>query len=203
MRVFIFGENPNDTRALKALILGLRPDLNGSDVRTLREPPTLQRGSHDRPVSSWAEKARRAITAAGGGEQNVFAVLAHSDADGPDNGAFADSRTRQLRNAGLPTAHAIVPVEAIESWWLRHPAETESVVPSWRGALRRDSYNTDGVKDPKGDLVRRTRAKAHRRPYQEADSVAIAAAIGNRGASSAPRAASPSYERFCTLVSNL
>lgn len=201
MKVFIFGENPNDTKALKALVLGLRPDLSASEVKTLREPPTLQRGAHERTVAGWADKASRAIAAAGVRAGDAFTVLAHSDADGPDSGDFASRRTQQLHAAGLTAAHAVVPVQAIESWWLRHPAETEGVVSAWRGALRRDAYDTDAVNDPKADLVRRTRAKASRRPYQEADSIAIAAAIAK--SSGVPRPASASYTRFCALVAAL
>lgn len=203
MRVVIFGENPNDTRALKALILGFRNDLSGRDVKTLRQPPTLQRGASTTAVDTWASKAKKAVVAAGGMASGTLTVLAHTDADGPDDGSFAARRTTELRRNGLESAHAVVPVEAIESWWLRYPHETESVVSGWRGALRRDAYNTDSVRDPKADLIRRTRSKAARRPYQEADSPAIAAAIATGSAATPTRATSPSFERFRALVLGL
>ena len=64
---------------------------------------------------------------------DVVCVLAHTDSDEPDDGRFAAARTDDLRKAGLGNAHAVVPVEAIEAWWLLFPEATEAAVPSWQG----------------------------------------------------------------------
>ncbi len=200
MTVIIFGENRNDTRALKALVLGLRVDLKPADVLTIREPPTLVRGAGSKAVRSWAEGARRALAAARVATSDIECVLAHTDADGPDEGEFAEQRTDELRAAGLANAHAVVPVQAIESWWLLFPAATESVVASWSGALSRKSFRTDNLEKPKDELIRRTRTKAPKRSYQEADSQSVAEAIAAGYLDKPQKADSPSFERFREIV---
>lgn len=200
MKVFIFGENPNDSKALKELVLGLRADLTAGDVRTLREPPTLVRGSGGRAVRSWAEKAAQALRGTRISSTEIACVLAHTDADGPDDGSFAERRTAELRSAGLVNAVAVVPVQAIESWWLLFAPATESVVAGWSGALSKKAFNTDSVDKPKDELIRRTRAKANRRPYTEADSPDVARAVAAGHIDAPQRANSPSFERFRAVV---
>lgn len=200
MKIAIFGENLNDTKAIRELVLGLRPELVAGDVRVLRNPPTLVRDASRTAVRSWAEKAAMALRGARAAGGAFEYVLAHTDADGTDDGVFAKERTEELRAAGLSNAVAVVPVQAIESWWLLYPDATESVVPTWSRALKRGSFNTDLVDKPKAELIRRTRAKQPRRPYEEADSVAIAAAIRTAHLSIKQAANSPSFDRFKRMI---
>lgn len=201
MRIAVFGEDPNDTKAIRELVLGLRPDFSPGDIRTIRTPPTLTRSASIASVRTWAEKALAAMRAASAAGGQFDWVFAHTDSDGPDDGRFADQRSTELRSAGIRSAVAVVPVQAIESWWLLFPEATESVVPSWRGALKRSNFNTDNVVKPKDELIRRTRAKQPRRPYAEADSPAIAKAITDSGQLHAARTAvSPSFDRFVSAV---
>jgi hypothetical protein len=200
VRVAIFGENPNDTKAIRELVFGLRPELGPGDVTVVRSPPTLTRSAGAVAVRSWVDKAQMALKAARSARGPLDCVLAHTDADGPADGSFAAQRSNELRSAGLTDAVAVVPVQAIESWWLLFPDATESVVPSWRGALSRASFNTDGLNKPKDELIRRTRAKQPKRPYEEADSPAIAAAITAGHLNAARKATSPSFDRFAATI---
>lgn len=206
-KILVFGENPNDTNALKELILGLCPKLSRTDVRVLRDPPTLQRGAHQATVRRWVDRAASALRAAHVALGEAICILAHSDADGPDDGSFAATRTVELRAAGFAQAHAVVPVEAIEAWWLLFPDATESVVPTWAGALLRKPGDVDKLTEPKDVLIRRTRRRQARRPYREGDSPDIAAAIA-AGHLGRPAGTSGSFDRFvrtvarcCTLAS--
>lgn len=124
---------------------------------------------------------------------------AATDSDGPDDGSFAAERTAQLRDAGFPQAHAVVPVQQIEAWWLLHPAATERVVPKWKGALKRVPGDVDIIKNPKAELIRRTRSKAASRPYRESDSPAIARAIA-ASPMAVPAGISGSFDRFRAAV---
>lgn len=185
-----------------ALVLSMRPDLKPSDVLALRDPPTLNRGAGTHAVRAWGERVRRALAAAQIARASECVLLAHSDSDGPDDGSFEAVRTAELASAGLAGAVAVVPVQAIESWWLRHPDQTESVVAAWKGTLDRKAFSTDAVKDPKSVLVHRTKARSPRRPYRESDSPDIAAAIG----AAYPVAAKPqsaSFDRFARVVEQL
>lgn len=204
MKLAIFGENLNDSKAVKELVLGLRSDLSVGDIKVLRNPPTLTRDAHAKTVAGWAAKAVQALDAARVAGGPIDWVLAHTDADGPDaNGAFALARTADLAAAGLKNASAVVPVEAIESWWLLFPAATESVVRTWSGALNKGAFNTDSVSDPKSELIRRTKSKQPKRPYEEADSPAIAGEIAASHLTTKQAANSPSFERFKKLVIGL
>lgn len=199
--ILVYGEDRNDTSALKELIVGLCPSLRPADVTELREPPTLQRGSDPAKVRSWAARAASAAKAKQIVMGAAACVLVHNDADRQDDGEFETERTRELRAAGLDRAHAVVPVETIEAWWLLFPEATESVVPSWRGALRRRPGDVDRQSGPKDDLIRRTRAKQERRPYHEKDSVAIARAIVAGGHLDRPwPGRSDSFRRFAATV---
>ncbi|GEB15546.1 hypothetical protein GUY44_26940 [Pimelobacter simplex] len=200
MKVVIFAENLNDSKAIKELILGLRSDLSEGDIEVVRNPPTLTRNAGAAAVKGWAERAAASVEALVAIKGDVGTVLAHTDADAPDDGTFAEQRSADLQRAGLTGAVAVVPVHAIESWWFLYPDATESVVPSWKGALSRTAFNTDSSPTPKADLIRLTKRKQPKRPYQEADSVAVAAAM--RAANFAPvgKAKSPSFERFKVIV---
>jgi hypothetical protein len=176
-KILVFGENPNDSKSLKQLILGLCPCLQPSDVKVLREPPTLQREAKPTKVQQWADRAGAVLRAAQIVVGEAICILVHSDSDGPDDGKFERSRSKELQDAGFTQAHAVVPVEAIESWWLLFPEATEALVPGWAGALPRRKRDVDKIAKPKDELIERTRRKLKKRPYTEADSEGIARKI--------------------------
>lgn len=201
MTVVVFGENTNDSEAIKELLLALCPQLGRGDVRVIREPPTLQRSAHTRTLATWVDRASQALRAASVKLGDASCILIHTDADQHDDGSFEAERTGQFRKAGFAQAHAVVPIEAIESWWLLHPRATESVVPSWAGALRKAPGDVDRIADPKAELIRRTRSKQPRRPYSENDSPAIARAIVTGGHLEKMAAGtSPSFGRFVAVA---
>lgn len=197
--IVVFGENLNDSRALKELIIHICPGLSDRDVVVLREPPTLQRGAATTKVKKWVDRALAAIYASRSVRGDPTCVLVHTDSDGPGGVAFARERTLELRRAGLTEAHAVVPTEAIEAWWLLHPMATEGIVRSWQGALRSTPGDVDRVRNPKAELVRRTRRKQPKRSYEERDSADIAARI--RATSAEPAGVSKSWEEFRSVVS--
>lgn len=197
-KIIVFGENLNDSKAIKELVLHLCPSLSDGDVVVLREPPTLQRGTAASTVRAWSERAIAAMEASKAVRGSPVCVLVHTDSDGPGGTAFAAQRTTELQQGGLREAHAVVPAESIESWWLLHPSATEAVVPSWRGALKPNPGDVDRISGPKAELVRRTRRKQPKREYQEADSPDIAATI--RASKAKPAGVSPSWEAFVGIV---
>ena len=197
-KIVVFGENLNDSKAIKELVLHLCPSILDRDVVVLREPPTLQRGTSSEGVRTWSQRAKAAIEAASAVRGSPVCVLVHTDSDGPGGVVFAQERTRELQQGGLSEAHAVVPAESIESWWLLHPAATEAVVPSWRGALKAKPGEVDRISSPKSELIRLTRRKQPKRAYEEADSPDIAARI--RATTAQPAGASPSWDAFAEVV---
>ncbi len=195
-KVLLFGENPNDTQALRELILGLCPGLRPSEVHVLREPPTLQRNAGTATVRTWVDRAAAALRAARVALGEAVCIFAHSDADAPDDGSFEVQRTRELREAGFGQARAVVPVESIEAWWLLFPAATESVVHGWRHALDQRPRDVERISGPKRELIRRTRAKQPKRPYRERDSPQVARAIARDPTLRTPKGSCASFARF-------
>lgn len=199
-KILLFGENPNDTNALRELIHGLCPLLGRGEIRVLREPPTLQRGAGADAVRKWVDRASAALRGARVAQGEAICIFVHTDADGPDDGAFEAERTEELRNAGVARAHAVVPVESIEAWWLLFPAATESVVSGWHGALDKRPRDVERVQSPKQELIHRTRAKQPKRPYRESDSPLIAKAIASVPGLRTPRGSCASFARFVSNV---
>ena len=196
--VLVFGESRNDRLAIVRLIEALCPELAGR-VRERPHPVSLNRSASPRSVSGWTGRIADAVSSHA---QPVVCVFVHRDADGPDPGGQLHRQTEAaLRHAGITGAHAVVPVEEIEAWWMLFPDATEQLRRSWRGTLQRANRDWDTIRDPKEELKRLTRRGDRRHPYSEADSPSVArhvaAAIAD-GTTTVGR--SRSYERFAAAV---
>ncbi|WP_419841731.1 hypothetical protein [Candidatus Poriferisodalis sp.] len=130
-------------------------------------------------------------------------VFVHQDADGPDAAATTERDLHlNLQKADLTSAHAVVPIEEIESWWFLFPAATESYRESWQNVLKRNAHNWDAVSNPKEELKRLTGQRSVRKAYEEADSPRIAIRIADAIVSvSRQVGTSPSFDRFADAVS--
>ena len=195
----VFGESRNDRIAIVRLIEALCPELAGR-VRERPHPVSLSRSASPHSVSGWIERIADTVSSH---DQPVVCVFVHRDADGPDPGGQLHRETEvALRHAGVTGAHAVVPVEEIEAWWMLFPDATERLRRSWRGTLQRAERDWDAVRNPKEELKRLTRRGDRRHAYSEADSPSVARhvadAIANR---TAPVGRSRSYERFVAAVS--
>lgn len=196
--VLVFGENLHDSQSIAHLLVGLEPSLEGR-IEARPRPVSLQRTAGVVATRAWLANVAKAVEATAAAGQPVSAVLVHRDADGPDpTGAVHRALAADL--SAVRVGHPVVPVQAIEAWWLLHPAAVESVRPlAWRGALRDVPADVEGIKNPKKELVRRTRSS--RRSYSEADSVAIAKAIRRIGC--APNNRCASFDRLRDLAATL
>ncbi|MYK73423.1 MAG: hypothetical protein F4017_02340 [Acidimicrobiaceae bacterium] len=196
--VLVFGESRNDRLAIVELIEALCPELAGL-VRERPHPVSLNRSASQRSVSSWIERIADAVSSH---DKPVVCVFVHRDADGPDPGGQLHQQTEvALRHAGIIGAHAVVPVEEIEAWWMLFPDATERLRRSWRGRLQRANRDWDTIRNPKEELKRLTRRGDRRHPYSEADSPSVArhiAAAIAAGTTTVGR--SRSYERFAVAV---
>lgn len=197
--VLVFGENTNDSRSIARLIEALCPELKGR-VKARSTPPSLQRSASPRAVHTWTERIADIVRS---NRQSIACVFVHRDSDAPDPASRLQTDTEAaLRAAGITDAHAVVPAEEIESWWMLFPAATEQVRSSWRGQLDRSQADRDAVPNPKEVLSRRTGRVNRRDAYSAADSprvverVAAAIEDGVR-----PTGVSRSFVRFRESVS--
>lgn len=197
--VLVFGESRNDRLAIVRLIEALCPELAGR-VRERPHPVSLNRSASARTVSGWIERIADAVSSH---DQPVVCVFVHRDADRPDPGGQLQRATEDLlRAASIPGAHAVVPVEEIEAWWMLFPDATESLRRSWRGTLRRAARDWDTVNNPKEELKQLTRSGDRRHAYSEADSPSVARHVAAAIADGTTRVGrSRSFERFVAAVS--
>jgi hypothetical protein len=176
--VLVFGESPNDRRAVKLLVEGLRPDLAGL-VEERREPLVLIRKTLPKKAQSNAEKIA-GIARTEARTRRLIAVLAHEDCDAlePEHVQVADKLERELSDAGCPNPVAVAPAWEIEAWWLVFPEAVGKVVHGWRDPDDWLGKHVGLVKNAKEELRRvvrpRARHKSAPRAYQERDSIAIA-----------------------------
>lgn len=198
--VLVFGENLNDARAIARLVEALCPALRGR-VRPRPKPISLQRDASLGRVREWIAEISAVVSA---DRAQVLCVLVHRDTDGPDpTGALEAETNSELGRAGITHAHAVVPVEEIEAWWLLFPSATEQVRSSWRGTLQARPGNVDSISGPKEELIRRTRRGNPKHCYSEADSPEVsqrvAAHIEDGGQ---PAGVSGSFNRFRHAVAD-
>ena len=197
--VLVFGEDSNDVRSVSILIEALCPTLKGR-VKARREPPSLQRGASPSATFSWVDRIADVVR---NNERPVACVFVHRDSDAPDPAGRLQSETEAaLRAAGLADAHAVVPVQEIESWWMLFPDAAEQVRSSWRGQLDRSQGDRDAIPNPKEALGRRTGRVNPRVAYSPADSPRIADRVAAAiEADTQPTGGSRSFERFRDSVS--
>lgn len=137
-------------------------------------------------------------------DKQVVCVFIHRDADNPDPAAKIARQTEQeLRKANIRKAHAVVPVEEIEAWWLLFPLATQKLKASWAGTLSKAATDVDRISNPKEELARRTRRNNRKKAYTEADSPAVAALVAEAIAAGVkPSGHSRSYDRFVRSVAS-
>lgn len=198
--VLVFGESINDARSVAALIQALCPSLKGR-VRARPRPVSLQTSAKEPKVAKWMHNLHSVIKSY---DKPVVCVFVHRDADGPDPTMKTANQTEQkLRNAHIRQAHAVVPVEEIEAWWLLFSSATQKLKASWSGTLSGTVSDVDRIPNPKEELARRTRRNNRKKAYTEADSPAVAALVAEAIAAGVkPSGHSRSYDRFVRSVAS-
>ena len=196
--VLVFGESLNDAQSVASLIEAHCPSLKGR-VRARPRPTSLQKEASKPKTANWMRQLRIVIESY---REHVQCVFIHRDADGPDMlGELAEKTEAELLRAGIRNAHAVVPVEEIEAWWLLFGPFTEKLRKSWAGTLSSSARDFDRISDPKEELVRLTRGNNPKKSYTEADSREVARHVAEAiEAEESPRGRSRSYHRFTKSV---
>lgn len=196
--VIVWGESPNDTRALRSLILGLSPELEGR-VKIRRPPLMMTKNVDNVRIKGAARKAIAALKAEAA-RHDVAAAFFHEDADAlePAHDVLCDRKEAALAGAPVPV-HAVAPAWELEAWWLMWPDEVKAHNPSWRSPSKYLGRRVGLVENAKEELVRLLRPPAVTgsfRDYQELDSPGIAEKVRQAGLAGSPGALSKSYDRF-------
>lgn len=201
-RVLVYGEDRNDTRALKELIEALCPALAGRVV-AVPDPPVLIKGAHARDVPDRAKRIA-ALVRAERVKHDVVCVFAHEDCDDvePAHVSLIDKIERAFAAVNV-SVHAVAPAWELEAWLFLWPDVVSQYRPSWR---RPDDYVGKSVglaTDAKEKFRRAVRSRDKRstaRDYRESDAPEIMRLVAQTGVARQPMAKSDSYLRFVSRV---
>jgi hypothetical protein len=203
----VFGEDENDTKALRELIEALRTEIKGRVV-TLREPLVLIKNAKPEDVPDRARRIAHAVDIQRAAH-DVTCVFAHEDEDNiePGHEATCTKIEEALKKEGC-LAHAVVPAWEMEAWWFMWPEQVHGVRPkSWRVPDDYLGKEVGKIRNAKEELQRRVRPKdlkPEKRKtfpdYAESDAPSIARRIREEGMARKPLAKSASYTRFVQSV---
>ena len=205
--VLLYGESENDTKALKELLLGLKPSL-ATRVHTRREPIVLIKNARPEEVKPRAALIAKAVKAERI-RHEVQCVFVHEDCDAPEpaHEAACLKIESSLKAEGCP-AHAVVPAWEMEAWFFLWPEAVQSICPSWRLPDDYKGRDVGHIRNAKEELMRRVLPRGlskHERQkvreYQESDAPSIARKVRERGEVNRPQGKSQSYARFRISVS--
>jgi hypothetical protein len=199
--VLVFGEDENDRKAIRELIMALCPNLIGL-VETRREPLVLIKNAQRNEIKGRAQRIAHVV----GRERrlrNVVCVFAHEDCDDvePAHEAVAEKIERVMAEAGCEV-HAVVPAWEIEAWWFLWPEAVTACHASWSIPARYRGTEVGRIVKAKEEFRREIVSKgaANARRYRVSESPIIAKKVRELGIVRRPEAISRSYERFVSHV---
>lgn len=129
--VLIFGESPNDAKALRHIVPALLPSDKAVDCRPIREPGTMSRSADPKKRKAVAKAI--AIKAAHEAKKRKVAVVAHEDTDAVEDAHVEQARQiiSELTQYGIALPVAAVAAWEIEAWWLLFPEALANCRPCW------------------------------------------------------------------------
>lgn len=200
--VLVFGEDPNDSKAVAELARALRDDL--PHIQPRRRPQVLVKGREKARARKSAADIAHVVHAESKARPSIF-VLAHEDCDAiePAHTALADRIERHLKSEGVDVV-AVTPAWEIEAWWFLWPRALASVNPRWRdpGYAGKHVGLIKHAKETLRRAVRPSGKHSSTRDYHESDSVKIAEFVRTLGLVDAPEARSDSFQRFARELRN-
>lgn len=202
--ILIFGEDENDTKAVREFILALKPD-SKVRVEARRQPPINLRDAPAGSVPDRVSKIAKLIDAASV-DSEVVAVFAHEDTDAVEDSHIALTAKIEtaFRAKGYEQVWAATPAWEMETWLMQWPDAFSSHVPSWR-QLKTAGRHVGMINDAKEWLTRELRPSGggRVRDYRESDAPMIAGIVRANSWIRAPRATSTSFGMFVDRVDAL
>lgn len=198
--VLILGESPNDSEAIRELLLALRPDLPTAATR--RRPLVLIKDREKARARANAV-AIAALVRAEKTRNKVAKVFAHQDCDAlePSHLELGERIEKTLKEAGVD-AIAVTPAWELEAWWFLWPDAAVAHCPSWRRP--KAPREKVGLITNAKEVFRRALRPAGREPrvrdYVESDGPGIAAKVRSLGLIGRRAANSDSFEVFAAKV---
>ena len=194
--ILVFGEDENDTKSVRELVLGLKPSFSGK-IKPMRQPPIYSRGTNLRDVRSRIHRIGSVI-AAEQAVSDVVCVLIHRDCDAlePAHQEESTEIEREFRAYGLNVV-AVTPAWEFESWLLLWPDAVAAYRPNWNSLHRFKGRQVGLIKNAKEEFRRAVRVPGkQQREYRESDAPIIVQRARELGIVSSPQARSDSFQSF-------
>ena len=191
--VLVYGEDRFDTLAIKELLVGLHPELNGR-VRALKEPPIEVKHAAIGDLPRRADRLAAAV-AVEQVRRDVRCVFAHEDCDAvePAHKALTKRIESALASMDVPV-FGVTPAWEMEAWWFQWPDAVQATNPSWRRPDRYVGRDVGRVRNAKERLKAEVvpngltkRARATFRTYSASDAPAIARSVRERALTTSRR----------------
>lgn len=201
--VLVFGEDENDTKSIKELVLGLRPDFPGR-IKPMRRPPIYSRGTNRRDVRSRVQRICHLI-AAEQATSDVVCVLVHRDCDAlePAHQAQSAEIEREFDACGFEVV-PVTPAWEFESWLFLWPDAVSAYRPNWNSIHRYKGRHVGLIPNAKEEFRRAVRVPGKQpRDYRESDAPAIVQKARELGVVRSPQAQSDSFSSFVQAVSRM
>jgi hypothetical protein len=202
----VFGESDNDRRAVRELILALRPELDRR-VQLRERPLVLIKGVTPAKLRTRVSALRRTVQA-DSVRSEVAAVVIHEDCDELE--PAHERVSKEISDALSEEDYGVVPATPafeIEAWWFLWPRALGAYRESWRAPEEYRGRQVGRISNAKEELRRAVRprrlAGSEARKfvsYEENDSPGIAAVVRRLGCVRDAEATSDSFAAFCSLV---
>lgn len=202
--MLVFGEDTNDTRAIRELILALRSE--PIRVETRRSPMVLVKGK-DKALDRKNVAEIAAVVRADQRRGRRCVVIAHRDCDAiePAHERVASALEQGLLKEGIWQVVAAIAAWEIEAWWFLWPDAALEVNSKWRRPQppKPDIGRIEHAKEALRRALRPAGKGQRPRDYAESDSPKIAAKVRELGIVDNHAASSGSFDRFAGRVRQL
>jgi len=202
--IVIFGEDDNDRKAVKELILALHPNARGIKILMRRKPLVLMKGRTRERTRSNAQDIANIIRAERV-RHDVKFILAHQDCDDvePAHLRLSKEITDSMEKFGVK-AVPVTPAFEMEAWWFLWPDAVIAFNSNWNRPSMSGKH-VGMVRDAKEALMRavtKGNKRAQSRPYRESDAPLIAEKVRELGIVNKKDASSDSFELFVKHLRN-
>lgn len=199
--ILIFGEDENDTRSIREVVLAAVPTFAGA-VKPLRRPPVFSKGANPESVRSHVSGMCDVIRAEMA-TSSVVCVLVHRDCDAVTPAHVGDAKEIEtaFRAEGFDVT-AVTPAWEMEAWLFLWPTAVSAYRSHWKLSQRYMGRNTGLIRNAKEEFRRAVRNNRYR-DYRESDAPGIFAKVRELQVLDKPEGTNASFSDFRTALSAL
>jgi hypothetical protein len=199
--ILVFGEDENDTKAVRELMLAIAPEISAT-IKILKRPPVYAKRAAPSIVRNRVADMC-ALIRAEEATSTVVGVLVHRDCDAvePAHKAEAEAIESDFRRCGFEV-RAVTPAWEMEAWLFLWPQAVMAYRPSWNKiGSKYAGRNVGHIANAKEEFKRVVQPSGRPgRGYRESDSPGIFRKVRELGLIGKPTGRSDSFLHFSHAV---